>query len=102
MINYIDNLFEFIGVIATVALMCVVGLLLREAIGDLIDSLKWKHKYKHRFDKPPLAKCYCKDCRYYNPLSGMCGSHSGWVVADEWFCWGAEPRKLDPEKLNIN
>lgn len=75
-----------------------------EFIKDTIREIKWKYKYKHRFDKPPTAQCYCKDCRYFqtwkvNGKSGRCGrGHiEKWTVADNSFCWQAEPLKKDPE-----
>ena len=73
--------------------------MLKDFIVDKINDLKRKYKYKHRFDKPPLAKCYCKDCRYYiaKENDGNCGVHAGWTVADSWFCWSAEPRSYDSE-----
>lgn len=72
-------------------------------ISNLINKLVWRHKYKHRFDKPPVAKCYCKDCMHYSrniELGGkaddLCMTHKGWHVAENWFCWVAEPCKKDP------
>jgi hypothetical protein len=85
-----------IGVILIFIFICL--LFLKDLICDFIDDIKWKHKYKHRFDKPPLAKCYCKDCKYYDEYDGHCASHTGWKMADNWFCWDATPMKKDPEK----
>lgn len=72
-------------------------------ISKLINKLRWKYKYKHRFDKPPIAKCYCKDCRHYSGNIGLgwsandlCTMHAGWHVAKNWFCWNAEPCEKDP------
>lgn len=28
--------------------------------------LKQSYKEKRRYDKPPTAKCYCKDCTFHN------------------------------------
>jgi hypothetical protein len=63
-----------------------------QALGSLINRIKMRHLYKHRFDKPPTAKCYCIDCRHFNKCSGECYSHTGWRMAENWFCWDAEPR----------
>ena len=46
---------------------------------------------KHRFDKPPTAECYCKDCRLHGK-DNQCFKFNGWRTADEWFCWDAEPK----------
>ena len=43
-----------------------------------------------------LAKCYCKDCYYYD--DGRCFKHDGWYTAEDWFCWEAEPKIIDPDK----
>jgi hypothetical protein len=59
---------------------------------------KRKKKMKNRFNKPPLAKCYCIDCESYSASdssSGYCYAHKGWGVADCWFCWSATPKKYN-------
>ena len=90
--------FTSMGVCVTIILIITCLMFISEFISDLIDDLKWEYKYKHRFDKPPVAKCYCKDCKYYNEITGNCASHVGWHMADSWFCWEATPMKRDPEK----
>lgn len=54
---------------------------------------KWKRIYqvKHRFDKPPTAKCYCIDCKRHS-YDGECYKFKGWRTANDWFCWDAEPK----------
>ena len=84
----------------TVILICV---LLCEYIKEKVEIYKWEYKRKHRFDKPPTAKCYCKDCIYYEIKSngiGVCHSdhiYEYWSIADSCFCWRAEPLKHDPD-----
>ena len=68
----------------------------------MIDKKKWEYKYKHRFDKSSTAKCYCKDCKSFGANRNAydrneCGVHEGWRVADEWFCWCADPCEKDLE-----
>ena len=65
----------------------------KDIIKDFIQVQIHKYKIKHRFDKPPIAKCYCIDCKNCKEEK-----HSGrWCyrfdrcVADNWFCWEAEP-----------
>lgn len=70
------------------------------AIKEAIEHLLWRHKYKHRFDKEPTAKCYCKDCSHHAE-DNRCLIHSGWYTADEWFCWGADPLKKEDERRGI-
>ena len=58
---------------------------------DLISNIRYKYKIKHRFDKPPTAECYCKDCSMHGE-DNQCFKFNGWRTADEWFCWDAEPK----------
>ena len=67
------------------------------SIKELIYKAKWKYKYKHRFDKPPIAACYCKDCRRHNNENRRCYKFEGWHTADNWFCWDAEPMVVDTD-----
>ena len=57
---------------------------------------------RHRFDNPPLAKCYCRDCedwykRYDDDTSGKCDGSFGKYTSDDFFCKYAKPRKTDPD-----
>ena len=68
-----------------------------DALEDWVRHLIYIYKYKHRFNKPPTAKCYCKDCDNWHPHSpqateGVRWQHASWHTADNWFCWDAEPR----------
>lgn len=100
--NEIHFILMFIGgcvILVTIAAICI---LLWEAATDKIRDLKWQYKRKHRFDKPPTAKCYCKDCKYFKVEDGYfnkCtrGHIVNWTIADNDFCWQAEPLKKDPE-----
>ena len=90
-------IFIIFGVASVIFSVGLVIVLAKDSIGDYIDRKKYEYKRKHRFDKPPLAKCYCKDCKGFG-RSGECFVHSGWYVAEEWFCWAAKPRSTDPDK----
>lgn len=65
-------------------------------IKSLTEELMYRHKRKHRFDKPPLAKCYCIDCENWHKDNEKC-----WVLGrctgDNWFCQDALPRDKDPD-----
>ena len=65
-------------------------------IKELLHKAKWRYKYKHRFDKPPTAACYCKDCKLHGDESHRCCKFD-WNTADNWFCWDAEPKEHDPD-----
>ena len=96
----IFRLLASIGVIA----LCIVAVILYEiiilAINDAIDNYKYKKRLKTRFKGGPTAKCFCKDCKFYNETrkpdkynhgTGDCRTHSGWTVSDAWYCWSATP-----------
>ena len=75
----------------------LIGVTIRDNLDDWVAHKKYEYKRKHRFDKPPLAKCYCKDC-YYHYDDGHCSKHDGWYTAVDCFCWAADPRTMDPDK----
>ena len=91
--------FVGLGTVGLLILFVIIGI--KDGISDKILDLKWEHKYKHRFDKPPTAMCYCKDCMYYNLDKGYCTdghANKQFLLADSYFCAFASPRKHDPEK----
>ena len=86
----------FLQIIGGVACIVALGTLVIIGfnwLGAFIDERKRAYRIKHRFDKPPLAKCHCIDCESYGKDDGKCYRHSGWYVADSWFCWAATPSK---------
>ncbi len=91
------KVFTGIGLIFCVVTLMIIIALIFSSIHDAIRHSKWKHQYKRRFDKPPLAKCYCKDCEHHNWNSDVCHAHEGWHTADDWFCWAATPRPFYKE-----
>lgn len=74
-------------------------LMFKEWLTDQINIAKYNYKKKHRFDGPPIAKCYCKDCASYEHYDNRC-LFLGRCVSDNGFCYEAHPRKRDPEKSN--
>lgn len=58
-------------------------------ISDNIKMRRRKYALQHRFDKPPLAKCYCKDCAYRSG-EGICDQFDRYVDQD-FFCRYADP-----------
>lgn len=66
------------------------------------EKIVYRRRMKHRFDKPPHARCYCIDCRYY--ASTYAGAHCGYCrmmsrrqVSEAYFCKWAVPNKKQPE-----
>ena len=89
-------LIEILAIIGAICLIAFVGYVLVFAalllyLGEFIDKAKYKYRHKHRFGKPPTAKCYCIDCKYHDNETGRCGGF-GEFIADDRFCWKADPR----------
>lgn len=84
-----------IGGICSIALIILLIIVVFQAIGELIDRIRRNYQIKHRFDKPPTAECYCRDCTRHDAKTKRCYKFDGWYTADEWFCWDANPRKED-------
>ena len=89
---------EIIGAAACLVIFMFLMSLGFVGIKDGVSHLKRKYAIKHRFDKPPTAKCYCVDCESYSKHNGACRTHAGWSVADSWFCWSATPRAAAPRQ----
>lgn len=94
------EILALIGAIASLAI--IVGMLAFAwmYLEEFIDNAKYKYRYKHRFDKPPTAKCYCIDCGYHDNKNGRCSGlgefTSGYkYTEDNWFCYNADPRKKE-------
>lgn len=88
-------IFALIGLSVTIAFIGVLLCDFKKWICDKIEDKKWKEKYEHRFDKPPIAKCYCYDCRFYNKDSCRCNGYgyADIYTPDNGFCYKSEPHK---------
>ena len=90
---------KFLALIGAIASISVIGCMLAfvwMCLEEFIDKAKRKYRYKHRFDKPPTAKCYCIDCRHHDNENGRCYRFGETTkeyrcTADNWFCWEADP-----------
>lgn len=80
-----------------VGLLVIAIMMLWELLKDQINMAIYRHKRKHRFDKDPIAECYCKDCVYYSIAFERCSTY-GRCMRDNDFCSLATPNKRDPEK----
>ena len=90
------DMFSIIGIVYTLIIVFVLITITLGYINDYIIGVKHRYQRKHRFDKPPTAKCYCIDCENYSSWEDddhICFAHNGWHVADNWFCWSATPKK---------
>lgn len=65
-------------------------------VTDHIKKWRRKRQIKKRFDKPPVAKCYCIDCIYHEKKNGKCyllSNERDYYTGDISFCFQAEPRE---------
>lgn len=86
------------GGVSLLGISLIFGVLAFEFIKDGIRTLKHRYRYKHRFDKPPTAKCYCIDCKWHDNESGRCyrfHENTNRRTADNWFCYSAEPKEKE-------
>ena len=93
------NVLAFIGAIALLVILLFLLVLSIDFMRNVIAKIKWKYKYKHRFDKKPVAKCYCKDCIYYKKSNFTCDYDMKGTVSENSFCSKASPASRDPEKI---
>jgi hypothetical protein len=101
------KIFASIGVIATFILVVMFVALIISGIEVLVNDRRYNKRIKNRFKGGPTAKCFCKDCEFYNETSkpdkynhgaGDCRAHNGWGVMDSWYCWTATPIDYDEAK----
>ena len=104
--NERECFFFIIGCLTFVILISIGIILLLIFLCEFITNYKNKKKYKymieHRFDEPPIAKCYCIDCKYCygkptNSGSGVyCSLFNGdMIIIDNAFCYRAEPKSKE-------
>lgn len=98
-----DELLRWLGVMFLRVLVSLIGIAIYGALCELVDRLKRNYIIKHRFDKPPTAKCFCIDCKHHSNETNRCYRFGETTkeyrcTADNWFCWEAEPR----EKVDEN
>ncbi len=84
------DLLALFGLAVLIGVVVLLFIFTIQYILNFIDDLKSKYRIKHRFDKPPLANCYCVDCLYRND-DGCCDY--GGYYDDDHFCGRATPRK---------
>ena len=72
----------------------LIALILEEIstkVREMLRKRRKEYEYKHRFDKPPTAECYCVDCWYRDNENSKCRRYDELYVADDWFCKDAMP-----------
>lgn len=91
-VNFIIKTLAIVGGMTLVCFIVDIVLLVKDALKEVAHRKHIEYVQKHRFDKPPLAKCYCIDCESWDKETQKCRVHLGWYTADNWFCWAAYPR----------
>lgn len=91
------SFFTLFGIISSIMVLVFIIMFIYYFIAEKIEELKYDYKAKHRFDKPPLANCYCKDCKYHG-YNGKCYNFTERYTADNWFCSEAERKRVENEQ----
>ncbi len=106
MLNYLKDMLTLLGAFTMIAFLLysllIIAIKIRDSIADYRDTKRYEYKITHRFDNPPLAKCYCIDCRYCFGEPTKSGSgvycslfNDGIVIQDNSFCYRAQPKRKD-------
>lgn len=83
--NDLIYVFALIGAVFIVCVFISAIYIIIVSISEIIKKYKIRYQYKHRFNKPPKAKCYCKDCKHRNEYE-ECFIRGGYLnVADDCF-----------------
>ena len=84
--------FIFMGVMFTLITIIMIVSVALFSIKMGITYLINRYRVKHRFNEKPLPKCYCIDCvNSHTDQNGRFCPRLKKYVADNWFCWEAEP-----------
>ena len=100
----LEDILSIIGFFTLAIILMYVVMWVISKIAHLVGKYRENKKYEymlaHRFDGPPLAKCYCIDCEYHygEPTESgggiYCGLFNGDIaIADNSFCYRATPKK---------
>lgn len=87
---------SWIGILVIAGCVVMMIYCAFDALRGVVHGWRWTYKYKHRFDKPPTAKCYCKDCKWHSVKDNKCGNVT-WAdrhTPDNGFCYEAEPMTM--------
>ena len=88
------KILAYIGLVTVIMCVCCITAYIIKWVQHKIDMRRRKYRYKHRFDKPPTAQCYCRDCKHWM-YDRSCGKLNGLHTVDNCFCWAAEPTKKE-------
>ena len=98
---------NILALLGLCAMVCMLAFLISQICNKIEDAYRKQereYRYRHRFDKEPIARCYCIDCEYYGqgPYKESCGlSGVDRLMGDTDFCSHASPantREPDEEE----
>ena len=78
------------GAVALIGGVIITLYIFYDWLKGRIWNLRRIWQYKHRFNKKPIAKCYCIDCLDYDEKNKFC-RYLGRNVLDNTFCCWGEP-----------
>lgn len=76
----------FMGLVVVLFLIVATAFLV-VMIKEIVSDAVREFMAKHRYNTPPIAECYCKDCRYFR--SNRCIYMNG-SLSESCFCWRAQ------------
>ena len=89
---------DFFAICGVLFVSLIVTCLVIIAVAFIRDAIH-KRIIKHRFSKTPTAKCFCRDCKKWNPGDGECSDPCNSRHMNEaWFCCFADPINRIEEK----
>lgn len=103
----LKDVFFILGVLSSIAFVLGIVMIsvikLHDFIEEYRDNKRYEYMINHRFDDPPLAKCYCIDCEYCYGEPIKTGGNvycNLWnvVIQDNSFCYRAEPKEREKKK----
>lgn len=100
MIEALGQFAEPLAALGLVVLILSIIVLLANAYVGFRDSIKLrikKYRDRHKFEKPPTAKCYCIGCHLWyaddkERTMGRCGAWIDYHTSADEFCARGFPR----------
>lgn len=84
------------GIMVVTEMLTALMVAVVDSLQKFVQKKKREHQCKHKFEHPPMAACYCKDCVYHMENQRICVKSRNWKsTRDDWFCADAIPRKTE-------
>lgn len=81
------NMLAVFGAVALIGGVIIILYIFYDWLKGHIWNLRRIWQYKHRFNKKPIAKCYCIDCRDYDGQNKFCRDLGRYVLDNTFCCW---------------